>query len=360
MSNHAFARRAGGNVYATAVDDEQTPERADRVPVTAAAPLDLARPARLASVGKIIVSAGYLLALFTVAGRFPQLYAGIIFVPAAALAIPRHLRVLSLRPRLRATGLGLTVRIWHTYFLVPWVFEQERTIAWADLTGATVHTLRTNGLATSSLVLAYKGGSLEIEPGVFAENASELQRRILDRHERGKEGPGVAKLPAAEAVFRRRDADASAGAGGARPGHRDRFTTPITIESSVARGAAAIPAAITVAVVAGGALFAPEIWFVWANFAAIPLIFALAMWASSAQRRRVRLIVLRREALAIGPSPDELAPYPWDQIAYAMLSTTNGTPTSVRVVLHDGREIVLHGKYDRSLPEICELVDPRR
>ncbi len=154
---------------------------------------ELARPAHLASVAKITVSAVYLTALFTLNGRYPQLFAGIAFVPICALTVVRHLRALTLGAFVLATPRDLFVRWWDTVFLVPWAFLREERIPWSDLGGLTVKTLRVNGIDTSALEISHAGGTITIEPGVFFESAGELQRRILeyDARRRKPQSPPV-------------------------------------------------------------------------------------------------------------------------------------------------------------------------
>ncbi len=314
------------------------PRADDVAPEHQLLPLDaveLARPARLASVIKILASAAYLLALFTIADRYPMLFAGIVLVPLAALTVVRHLRALTLRSRLRADAHGLTVEAWAARFLVPWLFVETRTIAWDDFGGATVDTLRVNGIERASLVLRFTGGSIEIEPGVFAESAAQLQRRVLDHHAR--------RLPPPD----RRD-EATI---------RARLPEPIIVRSRYTLVPATLALGLAALVLAVAAMLELP-WFLQVSLAALPLMFAFGMATRFVGERRVRHIELRADGLAIGASPTRLQQIAWNDILYAQLVTTNAVAHALRIVTRDGGEVVLRGKYNYALAELRELIDP--
>ena len=154
------------------------------------------------------------------------------------------------------------------------------------------------------------------------------------------------------APFARQGGDARVSAG-----VRERFATPIVVRSGYTLIPATIALALAGVVAVVGALAAVP-WFLWLSLAVLPLLFAFGMYGRYTSERKVRCIELCADGLAVGPSPTQLMCTPWAEIAYAQLMTSNGVPYAVRVVMGEGRELLLHGNYSRGFEELRALIDP--
>jgi hypothetical protein len=189
---------------------------------------------------------------------------------------------------------------------------------------------RETGDLVERLVLVTDRGRLTIPVGFSAKTIAKLQAQILDYHER--------------LLRARRRADL-----GVDELRRERLERTVRVAKSPAP-----PRVFTY----GLALVALS--------AAVAQLFAIAALACLVglcvvrpRRDRWRVLELGPEGILHGPTDSELRLLPWDEVvaAHRIYSSCEST-RAVRLLLTDGRFIDLKGEYDRSLDDLCELVDP--
>ena len=256
-----------------------------------------------------------------------------------ATSMIQDLHALSVPVEFALTSAGMHIR--HGQRTAgPWMRRVDRFIPWSEVREVRTHELRINGVASTTLHIDTAGGTVSIAPGTFDAPADRLQTQILDH------------IHALGGAARREEADVDEFC-------RTRWAAPLRLVLRPVRGQLAWIFAILWLPLIGLAYFAWGLWPVWLGLASM---YVTGIGLALAAERRVRVLELRADGLAVGSAPDRLAVTAWRDILLVRrrIETTAGShrTTALEVRLRDGRSLVLNGDYGRSLDELAELLDP--
>lgn len=264
-----------------------------------------------------------------------------VATPVAVVWFGRSVHAWFLPQRIELDEAGLRFAWADAVTLMPWMQRHDREVAWSELRGVRTSTLSVNGVSSTSLVVVTADGSFEIPDRGFDRSAHTMQCDILDFVARAQERP-----VAAATAYARHMAE--------------RHATPERLVAS-ARGP-----------VVCLCLFLPFIGFMdwlayetpfWLTYGLAALTTGLFGWMivlAFTTWHRDRLLVLRADGLALGPSDDRLRVIPWDRIRIVRREQTNGTTDGIEIVDEDGARTNLRGVYGRSLDALALAIDPER
>ena len=210
----------------------------------------------------------------------------------------------------------------------PWMQRRTAAVPWDGLVGVRVHSLRVNGVETSSLMVDRADApTLSFEHGTFAESASVVQEAILDERDDRLLAPRRVEFDVAGYC-------------------RDRWETPRTFARLHPRRAEWIM--LVVALAWGAVAFWPMTAIggvvAVAVLGAPPLLIGIV---AIAMLTTPTVAVLRFDAdgVARGPAVDRLVAIPWSQIRFARPRSVNGVIATVRVAVSDAGDLILGGSW---------------
>jgi hypothetical protein len=246
----------------------------------------------------------------------------------------RRVQAFTIGAELRLTGEGIEFRYPASRSLLSFWHRQEGTVPWSAIEGVEIPQPRVAGVSSHPLALLTTAGTRTIPAGLLVPSARAVQTAILDY---------------AHALFEAPERDALA----LVQFCRHRFARPLRISE---RDPWAGVASLCVTLVLPAALlmwWAPAAWPLWialtsAGSAAV-LSSVVARWRSIELGPRGVLLVRRsgREVLL-----------PWEEIDYARRRVTNGRTLAVELRTRAGKHLTVVGRFDRSLDEVAELIDP--
>ena len=274
--------------------------------------------------------------------RMPWISLSLVAVAAFDLVRTVHEAMLPHRITADARGLEL---VWAEKApWRPWMLRCSMAIAWDELLGVRTDSLSVNGLETTDLLLARKGGpTLTIPHGTFAPGAAAIQQAILDERDDRIEAP---LREAADVAGFCSESFATPRTLRLRIRHWARATgTPFAVllgggsfalASSIGGGSTVVHLLLTVpGVLAGGFL-----------------LYAVWMVAGP------RVLRLSAEGLAHGRDEARLELVPWSRIRFARPSVLNGKVIGVRVAIRGGRDLALQGDYGLPLMDLAAMIAP--
>ena len=274
-------------------------------------------------------------------------------------AFSRNLHALFARPHLRLSPEGIALRYWPATRLSLAMFRPtykivERFVPWPEYLGCRTFT-RDAALPFyqyKSLILETTAGEHEIGRDVFRPPVQQLQQTILDYQQEQFYQPEREAADVAEFC-------------------RLRFRTPVRIVSTVGPSTLAWAVGLLATVVASLFFVVTHFGSVGATRFGIWLVVALVLAVIGVELARKclrgwgqRVLELRAESLALGPSPDKLRLVPWQDILFvrAATKTLQGTTskeiTSLEVRLRNAASIRLYPYYRYPAENLQDLLDP--
>jgi hypothetical protein len=298
----------------------------------------IARRSRRASLLRVAeASSGFVALAFL--RTHGLLVPALVLAAGGVVALARALRAWSLPHTIELDRNGVWLAWSEPVTALPWVRRRSREVPWASLQSVEALPRRMGGLRPAALLVRTTVGAFEVPVCGLDRSAPEVARAILDARTRLEAPPPP--QPSAFAVHA-----------------ASRFSTPVVLtqRASTTLGMGVI-SAVVIGLAASLASTAPS-WLtiglmglVSAMFGAIELLLLASWWGQ-------RVVELRADGIAIGPTRASARLHTWDSVREVRRQHLSMTTTGVELLLSDGTRTALSGDYGRSWESIAVQIDP--